>query len=121
MLPWQSTALAAAQAAQLRTIAARVNPSLLQAGQGTAARYAGGGFIGDFADMAANVDNYASGGAVAGRSVAGGNTLSFHQLDLRTSAGTFRAGVSSDTMEGIRQSSLAGKLSQTGTRPSWYS
>lgn len=44
-----------------------------------------------------------------------------YQLDLRTAAGTFSSTVSEDTMEGIRNSSLSGKLSQTGPTPSWYS
>ena len=81
--------------------------------------FANGGLIGGFADSIASIPGYASGGAVVPSSSS--NTLGYHQLDLRTSAGTFSANVSEDTMQGIRNSALSGKLSQTGQRPSWYS
>jgi hypothetical protein len=86
--------------------------------------FAGGGLVGGFASHVANIPAYAGGGAVttaATESGGSGIPSGFHQLDLRTDKGNFSTAVSEDTMEGIRQSSLAGKLSSTGYRPTWYS
>jgi hypothetical protein len=47
--------------------------------------------------------------------------LGYQQLDIRTNSGNFQAGVSADTMEALQRSSLGGKLTQTGPRPTWYS
>jgi hypothetical protein len=86
--------------------------------------FAGGGLVGGITSHVANIPAYAGGGAVttaATESGGSGIPSGFHQLDLRTDKGNFSAAVSEDTMEGIRQSSLGGKLSSTGTRPTWYS
>src|SRR5215471_4196918 len=53
--------------------------------------------------------------------LAGLNSLGVYQLDLRTNAGNFPAAVSEETMEAVRRSSLMGKISSTGQRPTWYS
>ena len=82
--------------------------------------FANGGLVRGFTDTVASLPGYAQGGAVATKST-GSNTLSSHSLDLRTNAGTFSASVSEDTMGAIRNSSLNGKLSSTGPRPTWYS
>jgi hypothetical protein len=92
---------------------------------GMARRFSEGGLAGGSAFMASamassNGSFRASGGSVEQRG-GGMDAIGFHQLDLRTNAGTFSAGVSSDTMEGIRRSSLSVKLTETGARPTWYS
>jgi hypothetical protein len=54
--------------------------------------------------------------------VAGGSSLSTsHQLDLRTTAGTFSVAANDATLEAIRMSAIGSKLSSTGQRPSWWS
>jgi hypothetical protein len=85
--------------------------------------FAGGGLVGGITSHVANIPAYAGGGAVTTATQSGGSGIpsGFHQLDLRTDKGNFSTAVSEDTMEGIRQSSLGGKLSSTGTRPTWYS
>ena len=80
--------------------------------------FAGGGLVEGFTNAVASIPGYASGGAVT---KTGSNTLGHHQLDIRTNAGSFSASVNEDTMQGIRNSALSGKLSQTGQRPSWFS
>jgi hypothetical protein len=86
--------------------------------------FAGGGLVGGITSHVANIPAYAGGGAVttaATESGGSGIPSGFHQLDLRTDKGNFSAAVSEDTMGAIRNSSLNGKLSSTGSRPSWYS
>jgi hypothetical protein len=81
--------------------------------------FANGGLIGDVAD-AMNAPHYADGGLIQaplGRAGAEG----YHQLDLRTNAGTFGVQASADTIDAIRSSAISSKLSATGFRPSWYS
>jgi hypothetical protein len=82
--------------------------------------FARGGPI-EFADTIAHVPGYASGGMVRQTAIAAPSAVSQHQLDIRTNAGNFTAHVTEDTMTAIRNSSLGGKLSQTGQRPTWYS
>jgi len=80
------------------------------------------GMTGSFADSFARMPAFAAGGGIGG--VRGNSTpaaLSHHELDIRTNAGNFTARVDEDTMEAIRSSSLGGKLSMTGQRPTWYS
>jgi hypothetical protein len=50
----------------------------------------------------------------------GGGAISQHTLDLITSGGSFPVSAASDTIEAIRSSAIGGRLTSTGTRPSWY-
>jgi hypothetical protein len=64
----------------------------------------------------------ASPGAMSGKGEGPGPSLAgYHQLDIRTSAGTFPTAVTGDTMQALQASSLASKISATGQRPSWFS
>jgi hypothetical protein len=80
--------------------------------------FANGGIVGAFTD---SIRGYAEGGRVSAAGAGGKANTSYHQLDLRTDKGNFRVSVAQDTMEALRSSALAGKLSRTGERPSWFS
>jgi hypothetical protein len=80
--------------------------------------FATGGIVGAFAD---SIRGYSDGGRVSASGAGGKDNSSYHQLDLRTDKGNFRVSVAQDTMEALRSSALAGKLSRTGERPSWFS
>jgi hypothetical protein len=79
-------------------------------------RFMRGGLVSGFAS---GVHGYAGGGAVTTSTTPA--TASYHQLDLRTDKGSFRASVSHGTMEALAGSALASKLSRTGERPGWWS
>lgn len=86
--------------------------------------FAQGGFIGgdSFARSVATMPGYTNGGPVTSGATAGtSDPLSYHALDIKTEAGTFRASVTPDVMRALQSSALASKLSETGPRPSWYS
>jgi len=82
--------------------------------------FAKGGLVGGFAGSLASIPGYASGGPVTAAASAA-DPSDTHSLDIRTDSGTFTAKVSDDTMTALRNSSLGGKLTQTGQRPTWYS
>jgi hypothetical protein len=82
-----------------------------------ARRMASGGIVGAFS---AGVHGYAAGGQVAHAAGSALGAQTYHQLDIRTDKGSFRAAVGKDTLDALQSSALAGKLSRTGEKPSWF-
>ena len=76
------------------------------------------GFINPIVSSHNNPNILMAGGAGGGGM---GAPAGYHQLDLITPAGRISAAVSQNTVEALQRTATAGKMVQTGPRPSWYS
>jgi hypothetical protein len=80
------------------------------------------GLIGEIANAMRNIGSVDPGviRTMTGVASGAGEVASTHRLDLVTSAGTFTVQAGAETLAAIQSSAIGGKLTSTGTRPSWY-